>query len=648
LTEEVLQCQTEDVQNFLLQTSILKRLSAPLCAAVVGQHTNTQALLEQLEKANLFIIPLDDERRWYRYHHLFADLLQSRLQELEPERVPELHRRAAGWYEQNGFVEDAIDHALAAKDFDSAVRPFEPIIQGLILRAEFITVQNWLDVMPDDVLRAHPLLGIGGAWALVLTNHLDEAERRVRDLEREIAVRVPDPGHNWTMELVVLQAAIASGRRDTPRTNALANQALEELPQDHVYRSVLGLYLGYAYQDRGEALLAQQAFAEAAKRSQAASLLVAMLALGNLGQQHVIQGHLRRAREDFEQALQLAARYGADSLPITGPSLVGIGSLLCEQNDLEAAERTIREGTQRSAQLGGVVVDVFSDYTEAQLKRAQGDIDGALQVIEQAEARLKSQSLMNRIPGLAAYRAQLWLAQRNPAAAAWAAEREREPRDDAVRWLVRWREDLTLARVLITQGRGSPASRALIKALELLESLHEAIEREGRIGNVIEVLMLQALARQAQGDEPSAFQLLGRALILSEPEGFVRLFVNEGEPLAALLRKIKVESKKMKAYRAKLLAAFRTDSLLTSALSPILSTDAGPAPQLSSLLDDPLSARELEVLRLMDTGLSNREIAEKAVVSLNTIKTQVKSIYSKLGVRSRDEALAVARALHLI
>ncbi len=649
LTEEVLQRQPVPVQNFLLQTSILKRLSAPLCAAVVEPHTDTQGLLEQLEKANLFIIPLDDERRWYRYHHLFADLLQSRLHELQPERVPELHRRAAGWYEQNGFVEDAVEHALAAKDLERAVRLLEQIVQGFILRGEFKTLQNWLDLMPDDVLRGHPWLGIGGAWALVLTNRLDEAERHVRDLEREIATLAPDGIHNWKMEVAVLQAAIASGRRDTPRTIALARAALEQLPEDHVYRSVLGLYLGYAYQDRGEGKLAQQAFAEAAQLGQAASsLLVTMLALRNLGQLHTAQGHLRRAGEYFEQALEVAARYGAGSQPITGPSLIGIGALLCERNDLESAERTIRDGIERGAQVGGVVVDVFDDFTLAQLKRAQGDIDGALQVIEQAEARLKSLSLTNRMQGLAAYRAQLWLAQRNPAAAAWAAERERELQGEDVRWPWRLMEDLTLARVLIAQGRGDPKNRALIHAFELLEALRQAIEVEERLGNVVEVLMLQALARQAQGNDAAAFQLLGRALILAEPEGFVRLFVNEGEPMAALLRKMKVESKKVKAYLARLLAAFRTDSLLYSAASPEPSTEAGPTPQPSSRLDEPLSARELEVLRLMGTGLSNREIAEKFVVSINTIKTQVKSIYSKLGVRSREEALAVARALHLI
>ncbi len=649
LTEEVLRCQPAPVQEFLLQTCILKRLSAPLCAAVVEQHTNIQELLEQLEKANLFIIPLDDERRWYRYHHLFAELLRARLHELQPERVPELHRRAAGWYEQNGFVEDAVEHALAAKDYERAARLLEQIVQGLILRGEFKTVQNWLDLMPDDVLRRHPWLGIGGAWALVLTNHLDEAEQRVRDLEREIVTLAPNRIHDWKMEMAVLQAAISSGRRDTSRTIALARAALEQLPEDHVYRSVLGLYLGYAYQDRGEGKLSQQAFADAAELSQAAkSLLVAMIALGNLGQLQLAQGHLRRANEYFQQALELAARYGADSLPITGPSLVGVGALLCERNDLESAERTIREGIERGAQLGGVVVDVFSDFTQAQLKRAQRDIDGALQVIEQAEARLKSLSLTNRMRGLAAYRAQLWLVQKNPAAAAWAAEREREPHGDDVRWPWRLIEDLTLARVLIEQGRGDPKNRPPIHAFELLEALRQAIEVEGRLGNVVEVLMLQAQARQVQGDDASALQLLGRALILAEPEGFVRLFVNEGEPLAALLRKMKVKSEKMRVYRARLLAAFRADNLLTLAAAPTSSVGAGQTPPPSSVLDDPLSARELQVLGLMDTGLSNRDIADKFVVSMNTIKTQVKSIYSKLGVRSREEALAVARALHLI
>jgi LuxR family maltose regulon positive regulatory protein len=325
----------------------------------------------------------------------------------------------------------------------------------------------------------------------------------VRDLEREVIALAPDGLHNWKMEVSVLQAAIASGRRDTPRTIELARAALEQLPEDHVYRSVLGLYLGYAYQDRGEGKLSQQAFAEAAQRSQAAkSLLVAMLALGNLGQLQLAEGHLRGAGEYFEQALQLAASYGADSLPITGPSQVGIGALLCERNDLESADRTIHEGTERAAQLGGVAVDVFGDFIQAQLKRAQGDTDGALQVIEQAEARLKSLSLTNRMRGIAAYRVQLWLAQGNPAAAAWAAEREHAPRGDDVRWPWRLMEDLTLARVLIAQGRGDRKHRALIRAFELLETLRQAIEVEGRPGNMMEVLMLQALALQAQEKTP--------------------------------------------------------------------------------------------------------------------------------------------------
>ena len=640
LVEEVLQRQTDSVQAFLLQTAILDRLTGPLCDALTGQDDG-QATLDRMERSNLFIVPLGEERRWYRYHHLFAELLLQRLHEAYPDQVPILHRRASEWYEQNGLAAAAIDHALSAGDLERAAYLIEQAAEPTLMRSEFATFLSWVEALSDDVIRTRPLLCIYHAWALVLSGHpLDAAESRLQD-----AIEA-DMENSVAGEVAAFRAWTAALRGDTRHSTELSQRALELLPAESLFlRSIVAGSLGLVYMWSGDIVAAFQAFEEAARIGQkAGNLMVAAIALRRLAQLRVMQGRLSEAKAFCEQALGLTVDGRGRRLPIAGLVLIVLGELLREWNDLEAAARHLIEGIELIKQWGEI--GAFDGYVAlARVKQAQGDVDGANEEIQKAQ-QLAIQFDASEVDDVfvALHQARLWVAQGNlKAAIRWTEERglilnrvgevEGLDRDveseEGSRYspLVHTLEYITLARLCIARDRPG-------EALEVLASLLQTAEAAGWMGYVIEILALQALALQGQGDILPAVTALERALSLAEPEGYVRIFVDEGEPMAELLRHAASRGI-APTYVAKLLAAFEVEGLAVS-------------PSNLQPLIEPLSERELEVLQFLTTHLSSTEIADELVISVNTVRSHIKSIYSKLNVHSRMDAVQRAKELELL
>ena len=653
LMEEVLQRQPQPVRRFLLQTSILDRLCGPLCDAVTG-HAGGRSLLETLERGNLFVVPLDEQRQWYRYHHLFADVLHARLIDEQADGVSELHRRASAWFEQNDLPAEAIQHALLAQDFARAAALLERVWLAMDLSYQSAAWLRWAQQLPDQVIRMHPVLCLGYAWALLNDGELEAGEAWLRAAERWI-----DPTPEAAAQMVVvddaeyraLPASIASARayrvsalRDIPGAIRHARQALALAAEDDAIRrrqatALLGV-AEYASGDLPAAERALLAFQATARQSgDMASALGITFVLADIWR---ALGRLRQAVGAYGQALQMAARQAV--LPLGASDLYrGLSELLCEQGDLEMAAQHLATAQQvgEQAQLTGWPHRLR--VTQALLQAAQGDLAGALASLDEAEGLWIREPLPDVRP-IAALRARVWLRQGRWREAKRWAEEQGLSADDALNY-GRECEHLTLARVRIARYREDGEEGAIRDALRLLERLRQAAQEGGRDGSMVEILLLQALARRAQGDGAAASALLAQALTLAEPEGYVRLFVDEGEEMQSLLAECRGQIEKQKhgdrhkliGYVNQLLAAFPPTTLSQSAIRNPQSEWA-----------EPLSERELDVLRLLGTELSGPEIADRLSVSLNTVRTHTKNIYGKLGVNSRRAAIRRAEDLGLL
>ncbi len=631
LIEEVLLRQPEDIQSFLVETAILERLTGPLCAAVTGR-SDSQAVLDQLNRANLFLEPLDNEQRWYRYHRLFADLLQQRLRQMQPNLVPTLHRRASLWYQQNGLIAEAIHHALSARDFDRAAALIEEAMQAIWARGEIATPLNWLKAFPDDVIRARPLLCIYHATLLLLEGlSFSDVESRIEDVSKA------DTAGQFVGELTALRAILAMLRGDIQLGFQLSQQTLPLLPEDNLFRGLVIRNLSVLYLLMGDVATADTLLEEDVRTGQrAGDLLGASASLRRLGSLHMVRGQLRRARELYQRALDISVDSRGQRWPTAGRILYHLGELMFEWNDLEAATRYLTEGIHL-IEKKMPAWNIGNYLVLSRVKQAQGDTQGAQQAMEMAR-QLASETeteLDDFIVG--AYEVHLWLAQGNlDAAVQWATEHRPwviSMPDVPTRTLeghepyyLHEMEQMTLARIYLAQ-------RQATQALAILVPLLEKAERIQWMGFVIEILALQALAFEAQGQDEQALDALRRALCLAEPEGYVRLFVSEGPAMARLLYKAAARGI-TPAYAGRLLAAFPTSTPSVS--------------QRQAGLVEPLSARELEILRLVAAGVSNPEIAEQLVISVNTVKKHVTNIFGKLAVTTRTQAVARARTLKLI
>ncbi len=639
LSEEVLLRQDASVQSFLLSTSVLDRLSGPLCDAVTGQE-GSQAMLEALERANLFVVPLDDERRWYRYHHLFAEVLRKRLQQTASTLVPVLHRRASAWFEGQGFITEAIQHALAAPEGERAAHLIEQMGRSIILRGQLQTVLAWLGALPEMLVRSRPLLSLYRAIALEHSNQLEAAERCLQDAEQHIPANLPTEQVGFLLAAVAtIRASMAFYVGDLPRAVALAQYALDALPEaEHEIRSIALMEAAYAFLVSGEVGVAAQR--HIAQVQAAAHVLdspfLSLRSLILLARLQVLQGRLHQAAATYRQAAPGVPENEELRYVSGGPLYyLCLGDLLREWNDLEEARRHLSYGLELVQGTQVVEADVITQgyLGLARVQQACGEHSRALSTLD-AFARLAHQRAF--LPYLlargAATQARIALAQGNLAAAVrWVHERDMFSDEDLD--YLREPAHLALARVRIAQGRVNPAGPFLHEALDMLDRLLVDAEAKARMGSVLEILILQALARDAQGDRTGALHLLERALVMAEPEGYIRLFLDEGEPLVALLREIHARSV-VPLYVATLLAACGEQVVV-------------PLPPGTTLVE-PLTEREREVLRLLAEGASNREMARRLVVSVSTAKKHVYNICGKLGVQSRTQALAKARTLHLV
>ncbi len=638
LTDEVLKRQPARFQEFLLRTSILERMCGPLCDVVADQgdgldgvqQLDGQATLEELQRANLFVVPLDDERKWYRYHHLFAELLRARLEETWPGLTADLHRRATTWYEEKGLGFGAAQHALASGDHALAAA----VIERAILRfdiwssTEISTVLGWMKALPDDVVRPRPWLRLFIARTLYVSGQWQTTEQMLQDLEGWLYDHPETPDAQRLLALVVAdRAGYALVRGDVRQGKELVRRMLARAPEDQVLIDMrAAAMLGMAHARAGEALEAERAFSQAIDAAPEGMGYAIAPIICNLAEAQYIQGQLEKSWQTCEQAIK-AGTVDGQRHATTGFAGLLLGKIRYERNDLVAAERHLLEGLDllRQGGIGGHFGNL--DAALAQIRQARGDRDGARSTIQRAVQIAQAANIPRLVMQARAYQARIWLAQGELALArGWA----RDYRQFGATEYVRDFEDCTLARILLARDQPD-------EALTLLDGIVPSAESNGRRGNLIEILALRALAQQALGEQNAAVDDLARALAHAEPEGYVRTFVDMGQPMAALLKQAAMRGV-APAYVGKLLAALGGEH------APAVTT----APSATQPLVEPLTEREREVLRLLAEGLSNAEIGQRLYISLPTVKSHTRNIYGKLDVHSRDQAVVNARALGIL
>ncbi len=656
LMEEVLQRQPAHIQTFLLQTAMLDRLTAPLCDAILdketlaqGRDVSSQALLEHLEHNNLFVVPLDNERRWYRYHRLFADLLRQRLRQKHSDLVPTLHLRASVWHADNGLMVKAIDHALAAKAYARAADLIAQEAEVTLMHSQTATMLNWIAALPEAVVRAHPVLFSFHAWALLWGGFpLDDVQARLQQIDKRTDL---PPG-----TLAALRGTIAVFQGQLDNAVALFRQALSQLPEaDVLFRSTATWVLRVAELVSGGPQADTQALDEIIRISQqAGNLMVTVQAVCYLAKLTMQRGQLGKAQTMYQRALALATTASGQRLPIASEALTGLGKVLYAWDALQEATLHLEESIMLSQQWSQTAA--FDAYILlAQVRWARGNTAGVQDAIHQARhIASKTDAFKGDDLWVALVQGRLWITQGNlKAATRWAKERGFMPStslrqtgtteqqqaggdpaaadgDNFFSAHLRKYEHLVLARLWIALEQSE-------KALTLLRSLLPKIEAQGRVDLMIEIQILKALAFQAQGALEQALTALGHALSLAEPGDFVRVFVDEGQPLAQLLY-MAAERGIAPAYTGKLLAAFPS----SEAAPPVSLEETG------GTLIEPLSARELDVLRLIAEGLSNKEIAQQLFLAHSTVKWHTRNIYGKLIVKNRTEAVAKARQLGIL
>jgi len=633
LIEEVVRRRPEPVQRFLTETSILERLCGPLCDAVTGE-SDGDAMLAHLHQHNLFITPLDDERRWFRYHHLLADLLQNLLRkERSPEQIRALHRRASDWYAQNGMAVEAVNHALTTRDFDRVAELVERNSLAMVTRGELSTLLCWIDALPQDLALSRPWLCIHQAWPLTFAGERGTVEPLLEQIERHVSTDDTAPEEKEILgHVAAMRAMLSTMHGDMRQAVEMAHQADELLPTGSLGpRSIISFAFANAYYAQGDLAKAEQALTEKLETGRASdNLWILVRSLCDLADLRVIQGRRREALDLVQEALQEAEQRRARQFGTLGYVLVKLGELLHERNDLTTATGYALEGVDLM-QGWQQPYELVSGYTVlAAIRQAQNDARGAMEALRNAEEirqRHPDYYRLNHLVRLC--RVRLYLSQHGAEEAARQAQEARLGETGPL--MYRERELIALAHVLVAREKWD-------EALRLLAQLAEAAETGGRFGRLIEILILQAVAWQGQGHTARALTALERALTLGEPDGYVRVFVEHGEPMARLLQKA-VRRNIVPDYVSRLQGALGVEAEESSPPPASLS----PFPLVESLTE-----RETEVLRLLGEGHSNRQIADALFITLNTVKKHTSNIYGKLGVRSRTQAVVRAQELGLL
>jgi LuxR family maltose regulon positive regulatory protein len=663
LMEEVLQQQPEGVKTFLLRTSILERLCGSLCDAVLqGDHDPTssasgQETLEYLEHANLFNVPLDNERRWYRYHHLFAELLRHRLEQTSPALAPELHRRASVWLESENLIEEAVAHAFASRDWEHTANLIYHFAHRVHIQTNLTTLGGWLAALPEPVMRARPWLCVYQALAWYWTGPRDRIEEYLQLAEQALpGSQMPEAeATHLAGYIAAVRAHYALVSGNIPRVLAMAQAALQQLPEGDYMRGWTAVALGGAYWGQGNVVASQQAFQTAKTVAlQHNYRFRAVAPACYVGMQLVKQGKLDEALCVYREGVEYATVAGGQQLPIAGFPKVKLGDVLRERNDLPGADQWLRPGVEQCLQLGhpDVLADAYAALARLQL--AQNDWPGAYATFQKAD-ELAQKSPVDPFVRcwLDDCRVRLWLAKGRL--------------DDLTRWAeasgltvdgeLSYHYDLhqlNLARLLLARARraATPAGAhaCLSQVSSLLARLLVAAEKAGWVHESIKSLVLQALVSAESSDKDMALRAVGRALALAEPGGFIRLFVDEGEPMRSLIADYCCAAEKQSRDRVHpqsgyldiLLAAF-----VQPAAKPQSATTSGVSTRESAIVE-PLSQRELEILRLIAQGLSNQEIGARLFLALNTVKGHNRVIFDKLQVERRTEAIARARELGLL
>lgn len=654
LVEEVLEQQAPEIQAFLLQTSILNRLSGPLCDAVRLESEYTEdassidgwQILEQLDRANLFVVPLDEERRWYRYHHLFADLLRRKLRQLHSERLSVLHSRASEWYDANGHINDAIEHALRANAPERAADLLAEAADLLWQKGAHGQLRRWLNALPSEMISDRPRIGLFHAWYLFASGNQDSAESVLQAVESALDGAVDQPARQSQQRVrgrvATVRAFMASFRGEVPAMILHARQALEALPEDDLtWRSSAAIVLGDAHGFAGDMPASYEARLAAVRACEAANdtyfILIANLKLAITLRS---QGRLQETIDVCRQQLQFAQDRGLGRSSAAGWCLAIWAEVLAQRNELDRALEMIRQAVDLTERGLDLAMIGWSRLCQVRVLFSAERFVEVEKIIQTTAEQAREADVPPWILSeMESWQIRLWLTQGNlDYVRTWASERGLIPVDldqplSTDFFLLR--EHHTLARILVAQGK-------LGEALALLERLLDSAETSGRISSAIEIAIQQALAHQIAGAIDQALTALAQALALAEPGGMIRIFVDEGAPMARLLRTAVAHDIAAK-HASQLLAAFpdappkQYQSLRT----------ATPIPDPQSALVEPLSDRELEVLRLIADGLTNRQIGERLYLSLNTIKVHTRNIYGKLGVHSRTQAVATANEMGL-
>ena len=645
VVEEVLHQQPAAIQTFLLHTAILERLCGPLCDAVLGkdeEHDSSfilppsSLILEQLERANLFIVPLDNERRWYRYHHLFAELLRQRLQQSLPTAasataegglLPTLHSRASVWYEAQGLDLEAFHHAGAANDIGRADRLIEGKGMPLHFQGAAAPILNWLKSLPTAVLDSWPRLWTVYASVLLVSGHITGAEEKLQAAETALqnasSASLPDAiQQDLVGRIAAIRATAAASQNQIEPIIAHSQRALAHLhPANLAFRTSTIWKLGYAYHLQGDRAAAGRAYREVIATGEASGnrvfVLLATIGLGHLQE---LENQLHLAAQTNRRILALV---GDPPLPAAGVTFLGLARIHYQWNDLVAAQQYAGQGLQLAQQMENKGQLVAGELLHARLQLAQGDVTGAAARLAAVESLARRPELVYQLPELLTTQVMTLLRRGHIADAAQIAQAH----------------NLAIAQARVHLAQGRPAA-----VLALVAAFRQQMEAKGWADERLKAMVLQALAYQAHGEKDAAVHRLNEAIALAEPAGFIRLFVDEGPPMAELLRRMKEESGRqllrvtegMTLYVDKLLAAFGPPATLPSA-SPFFPP-----------LVEPLSQRELEVLQLIAQGLSNEEISQRLFLALSTVKGHNRIIFDKLHVQRRTEAVARARALGLL